>query len=264
VALFMKLISLHLSYSFLVGAASLYFVSLWQKDNPMHLLLKFLIISFPLFSGYYLLIISELEGLWFALPVFALIIFTGLLSHKNWPKYWFASALVITTCLIAFLVIPKSISNDLMKEISEPAPDYTLENLLNEDEITHQSMGNHVVILDFFGTWCAPCIAEMKELQQIKERLSSYESQLKFIIVCTDKGGDTPEKALKFHAKRQLPFLLAYDSQAVVHHSFGFTGVPGLAVIDKKGKLRLKHEGYNQAENLEDNLIAVLEEILNE
>jgi peroxiredoxin len=89
-------------------------------------------------------------------------------------------------------------------------------------------------------------------------------NKLLFIIACTDTGGDTNEKAINFHSKRQLPFLLTYDTEARVHKSFGFTGVPGLVIIDKKGKMRFKHEGYNQAENLEKTLIPLLKGLLKE
>lgn len=264
VVLFMNFISLNLSYSFLIGIISLLIVSIWQHKNVSHFSLKFLLISIPLTSAYYFLIIKELNGLWIVLPMFIITIILGLTVLKRKLKIAMIFGLMAFTSLISFLLIPQIISNDLSQSINKTAPKFEFVDLLTSKKLNNAILYNKVVVLDFFGTWCAPCIAEMNELKEIKQKLSGYQNELTFVIVCTDTGKDTPEKAKKFHSKRQLPFLLAFDYNSSAHKSFKFTGVPGLVIIDKKGKMRFKHEGYNQAEDLQKTLIPVLKELLNE
>ena len=72
------------------------------------------------------------------------------------------------------------------------------------------------------------------------------------------------EKAKKFYTDRKLPFSLLYDNEAVAHKKFGFTGVPGLVILDKKGNIRLKHEGYNTAEDIQATLLPVIHDLLAE
>lgn len=247
-----------------MGVGSLFLTSLWQKDNSSHIVLKTILISAPLVISYYLLIINELPGLWISLPIFLIAVIFGLSFSQLQPKVLSGMVLLIGTGLFSFVFVPKIISKNLSNEINEPAPNFELVNLTTSTKLNKSDLSNKVVVLDFFGTWCAPCIAEMNDLKKIKSSLLEYGDELLFIVACTDTGGDTPEKATKFHSNRQLPFVLAYDTGAIIHKSFGFTGVPGLVIIDKKGKMRFKHEGYNQAENLEQTLIPVLNKLLKE
>ena len=247
--LFMKFVSLNLSYSLLIGTISVLLASIWQKETLANPLLKVVLIAAPVSVAYYFLIVKELSGLWIALPLFVIAALVGLMIKDTRMQVMTSLGLILIVGMTSFFHIPKIVSDSLTEIVNIPAPKYEIDNLLEGEDFTHDTDLGRVKILDFFGAWCAPCIAEMEELKAIKSSLTNYENELDFILICTDTGGDTPEKALAFHAKRKLPFLLGYDENAKAHKSFDFTGVPGLVIIDKKGNVRFKHEGYNQAED---------------
>ncbi len=248
----------------MVGITILFAVSFWQAKNPTNVLLKILILITPIAIVFYLLVVEELSNLWIALPLFLIATVLGQLFKNKTHSLLGFSGLFIITAFICFTYIPDAIAENLSQTLNEPAQQFELQDLLSSEKINNNSVKDKVVVLDFFGTWCAPCIQEMKELKEIKSSLSEYENELEFIVVCTDTGGDTPDKAINFHKKRELPFRLAFDYDSNNHKNFNFSGVPALVVIDKKGNIRFSHEGYNQAENLSGTLRTLLIELLKE
>jgi len=264
VALFMKFISLNLSYVVLAGITTLFTVSFSQTKNSTNSFLKILILFTPVAIAFYFLVVMELPNLWIAIPLFLIATILGQIFKNNKHSLLGFSGLFIITAFICFIYIPDAIAENLSKTLNKPAQQFELQDLLTSENINNDYIKNKVVVIDFFGTWCAPCIQEMKELKEIKSSLSEYENELEFIVVCTDTGGDTPEKAKNFHKKRELPFRLAFDHESINHKNFNFSGVPALVVIDKNGNIRFSHEGYNQAENLSGTLRTLLIELSKE
>lgn len=248
----------------MVGITTLFTVSFWQANNPTKLLLKILILFTPMALAFYFLVVRELSNLWIALPLFLIATVLGQIFKTTRHSLLGFSGLFVITAFICFIYIPDAIAENLSQTLNEPARQFELQDLLSTEKINNSSIKDKVVLLDFFGTWCAPCIQEMEELKEIKSSLSEYESELDFIVVCIDTGGDTPEKAINFHKKRELPFRLAFDFESTNHKNFNFSGVPALVVIDKKGNIRFSHEGYNQAENLSGTLRTLIMELLKE
>jgi len=262
-ALFMKFISLNISYAVIVGVISLFSISYFLKENGIPLFWRVLLLSGPIILGFYALIINELPSVWIALPLFILATFLGVLDVTHYRKNLLGLGLLIVTGLVSFMILPNMITDDLIKDVSKPSPEYQLLNLDEKSSINKEALKGKIVVIDFFGTWCRPCISEMEELEKVKEYFKD-NSNILFAIACTDVGGDTPKKAVKFKNDRNLPFMLLYDEKSSVHKSFGFTGVPALTLIDKKGNIRLTHQGYNEAEMLSERLISIIDKIANE
>lgn len=262
-ALFMNFVSMNLSYSLIVGVVSLFLVSLWQIRNSASLFHKITITALPVCAVYSVFVIQHLPGLWVAIPLLVLSAVLGFVFRERKLQAIAGLSVVILTSVVALLAFPAIISGNLTQEVNEPSPSFELKNILSEEEVSSQALAGKVVVLDFFGTWCAPCIAEMADLKQIHASFPGQDD-IEFILVCTDTGGDTPEKAKQFHTNRNLPFDLAYDYNSEVHKKLGFTGVPALVILDRQGDIRLKHEGYNQAEDLVNTITPLLQDYLRE
>jgi thiol-disulfide isomerase/thioredoxin len=94
------------------------------------------------------------------------------------------------------------------------------------------------VLLNFWATWCGPCVAELPEL----DRLAATDPSLSVIAVSTDRGGAGVVKPfLAAHGVTHATILLDHDSDAV--HTLGVAGFPTTLLIDADGKLRGKLEG---------------------
>ncbi len=104
-----------------------------------------------------------------------------------------------------------------------------------------------ILVLDFFATWCSPCIAELPELERLRTDLQTNRD-IEFVLVGTNKGGDTPERVRAFAQHRHISMPVAFDPEQRAMHALGLNGFPSLMVIDRKGHVRLTHTGYNSSE----------------
>ena len=94
------------------------------------------------------------------------------------------------------------------------------------------------LVLNFWATWCVPCVAELPEL----DKLAASDPGLTVLIVSTDRGGAAVVKPfLAAHGIAHATVLLDSGSDAV--HALGVVGFPTTLLIDAAGKLRGKLEG---------------------
>ncbi|NNK87292.1 MAG: redoxin domain-containing protein, partial [Flavobacteriaceae bacterium] len=212
VFLFMKFISLNLSHVLIVGVISLLLVSMLKYKQLANPLISAILIAIPLILVFYFLVIIEIPGLW---PVLLIFLLTPALVFYSSGKILRGVVILVLIGITGFTalnLVPRVVAGELTELTQKPAPEYHLQNLLGGNDFTNITDKGSVIVLDFFGTWCAPCISEMEELKLMTTSIPGYNSDWSIIIACTDSGGDTPEKALDFQSKRELPFQLAYDS----------------------------------------------------
>ena len=90
-------------------------------------------------------------------------------------------------------------------------------------------------LVNIFASWCVPCIAEVKVLQQLKARGVHIDG-----IAVRDR----PDDVANFLAERGNPYeRIGSDTQSQVQISLGSSGVPESFVVDGKGIIRYQHIG---------------------
>ncbi|MCI0744595.1 MAG: redoxin domain-containing protein, partial [Verrucomicrobia subdivision 3 bacterium] len=133
-------------------------------------------------------------------------------------------------------------------------PQWHLTGWLNadSDSATPQSLVGKVVIVDFWGTWCGPCIAELPRLRMLHEKYS--DQGLVIVGIHTTSGGeDMPE----FVVKEQLRWMLAVDVNEETATAWKVDSYPSVYLIDRRGKLRV-------ANIFRDDLERAVRELLSE
>ena len=114
-----------------------------------------------------------------------------------------------------------------------PAPPETFA-ALDGAPVRLADFKGRVVLLNFWATWCAPCIIEMPSLDRLQAALG--DRGLAVLAVSIDRGG---AKVIRPFAERLgLERLgLYHDSKAALFKAFGVTGLPTTFLIDRRGKI---------------------------
>jgi thiol-disulfide isomerase/thioredoxin len=105
-----------------------------------------------------------------------------------------------------------------------------------------RDFGGKVVILDFWATYCPPCIEEIPHLKELKAR---YGDDLMLIGLHVGGEEDRP-KVPEFVEKLKIDYPLATPEDALTSFIFGQeSAIPQTAIFDRNGKLVKKIVGFN-------------------
>ena len=142
--------------------------------------------------------------------------------------------------------VPEQVARSLNRFQDAAAPAFAFQPVSDGPVPIGPTKGK-VLVIDFFATTCGPCIAELPELTRAHAELRD-KGDIEFVVVASDASGDTSERFKSFAERRRVTLPLACDLGGKAHTAFGFTGVPALVVLDRTGRVRLTHQGYNAAE----------------
>ncbi|RQO69421.1 hypothetical protein DBR43_15160 [Pedobacter sp. KBW06] len=163
--------------------------------------------------------------------------------------------------------IQKNISNTYKIEVAKKmitnleAPGFSLSDL-NGKRVTLASLKGKVVVLDFWATWCNPCIASMPAM----EKISKAHPEVVFLFVATREEGKAAEQRVKSYIKQhKFPLNVLMDRPSDQHpkvfqvaSAYKIDGIPAKIVIDAKGKLRFSTIGYSTDTELINELEAMI------
>ena len=104
---------------------------------------------------------------------------------------------------------------------------------INNEKISLNNFKNSLVIINFWATWCAPCIEEMPSL----DRLQANPIFKNLKVLPINVGRDNLEKSKKFYKKLKIDNLEIYfDKDVELAKKFLLRGLPTTVFINKKGE----------------------------
>lgn len=129
------------------------------------------------------------------------------------------------------------------KMIDQPAPAFELKDLTGKAVKLADYKGK-VVILDFWATWCGPCLGSFPGMKKLVEEYQNDPS-VAFVFINTWQDEDDKEKVVKeFLEDNKYPFYVLMDTEDKVVADYGVSGIPTKFVIDPRGKIKFKSIGF--------------------
>jgi len=170
---------------------------------------------------------KELKKRWLSILFYALII-VFLFSPD--AKSWLLKQVVSTGLLKA------EIKKDSDKNTSE-AVTFSYTDAKGNPATTADLKGK-VVFINFWASWCPPCRAEMPSLKNLYQK---FKDDDRFVFLFINEDEDK-NKAIEYLEKNSFTIPLFYSSGNVPREIFSGS-LPTTIVLDKEGKIVLKHQG---------------------
>lgn len=105
---------------------------------------------------------------------------------------------------------------------------------VDQQEINLSQYKGKVVLLNFWATWCPPCIKEMPSMQRLQEK---FEGQDFEIIAISAGETQTAVESFLMELDTELTFSILLDEKGRTFNEFGVRGLPTSFLFDRKGKL---------------------------
>ncbi len=128
----------------------------------------------------------------------------------------------------------------------ETAPEVTVASWHNTaGELSLESLRGKVVLLDFWGVWCSPCVKSIPDLHELMDRYAEEG----FVVI----GVHTPLKSDQiedFIRKKQVRFAIGVDTGETAR-SYAVTNFPTYFLVDRNGRLHPATDDLPDSERIE-------------
>jgi thiol-disulfide isomerase/thioredoxin len=134
--------------------------------------------------------------------------------------------------------------------IGKPAPEISVGKWINSEPHSLEALRGHVVLLEFWATWCKPCHEMFPKLRELHE--TQAERGLRVLALTRHYlayGGDErareEELALVrgFVSEREVAFPVGVSEDERTQTLYGATGLPAVALVDRQGIVRYRFGG---------------------
>ena len=147
--------------------------------------------------------------------------------------------LLLLALILLFASVPA-----VAAEEGDMAPDFTLPSIYEgQPDINLASLAGKVVYIDFWASWCAPCLTSLPLYNEIYHR---YRDQgLEVLGITVD---DPIEDGLEFLADTALDFPIPADPENEVMDLYSVFGMPTSFLIGRDGEVKLVHMGFRDGD----------------
>ncbi|HLY19727.1 MAG TPA: TlpA disulfide reductase family protein [Bryobacteraceae bacterium] len=137
----------------------------------------------------------------------------------------------IAVLLAVFVFVLYNSMHERIVQQGDPAPDFKI-TADNGRTLTRTDFGGRLLVLNFWATWCQPCVEEVPSLDQFAKEMAG--SGVVVLGVSMDKD---PQRYRAFLDRTRVSFMTARDPDAKISADYGTFKYPESYIIDSKGKV---------------------------
>ena len=145
-------------------------------------------------------------------------------------KRAFLSALLV-------LIFPVMISAQAELKVGDVTPDFSLTSTSGKTVKLSDLTKNKPVIINFWATWCPPCVAEMPDLQKFADKNADK------VTVVAINSGENISTVEGFLKRNKYTFTILYDLAGKVSTDYKIYAIPQTFLIGKDNKIKAHHIG---------------------
>ena len=139
-----------------------------------------------------------------------------------------------TLIICLFLTIFACGQEPATVKVGDPAPDFSLVDLRGKTWVLSELKGQ-VVFINFWATWCPPCIAEMPSIQNL---YTDYKDKVEFLLVTNDPYSEINEFLSKNNYDFKILRPVTFNTSV-----FDVSTIPRTFLIDKTGRIIIDETG---------------------
>jgi thiol-disulfide isomerase/thioredoxin len=168
------------------------------------------------------------------------------------PSWLFACAAAVFVALVAGCPAPSGLEGTRHPAVGQKLGQLELQSLTGESQdTTLPDLSGQVVLINFWGTWCPPCIQEFPHIDELEEKYAGREDFRLFAVssapgssAIDDLRSET-EEFLKANGSDLPTYADVEDrTRASVEETVGWQGYPTTVVLDRGGTIRGVWVGY--------------------
>ena len=125
--------------------------------------------------------------------------------------------------------VPQEVSERVLLDIGAK-PEFTLTNAVNGETMTQEDLHGKIVVMDFWATWCGPCMAAMPHMFEVQEKYSNKGVQI--VGISLDKTAETLKATIE---EKGMPWPNHYDEDRTITKQFGVKGIPTIYILSPEG-----------------------------
>lgn len=139
-----------------------------------------------------------------------------------------------------------------------PASDFELEDM-DEEKVKFSKYLGKVVLLNFWATWCPPCVREMPSMEKLHQQVNAEN----FKVIAVNQMEDV-DQVFAFTGQLDIypSFEILFDKTSKVSQDYAVRGLPTTYLIDKQGNIRYRAVGGREFNHPE--VIKIINKLIEE
>ena len=186
------------------------------------------------------------------IPIFQEGANTGKPRQRHHPQY----ARIANAGEIACLLPLSASARGTLQPLESTPRDFSLVDIKGKTHTPADYRGK-VVLINFWASWCPPCIQEMPSMQRLQEKLGDQP-----FIVLPINVGEKKYRVWKFVKLINFTLPVPLDIRSVMFNDWGASVLPTSFLLDAEGRIRYRVEGEFEWDGQE--AVSLIQDLINE